>query len=204
MSAVIKYLAPQVIEAAAEAFLDKYHPERSLPIPVEEILDLKLGVNIVPIPGLLNLHNVDSFLALNLNELYIDHDQTEYRYNRVRYSLAHETGHLVLHRAYLESLKIDSVEAWKEIILGRGTAHKYLETQANMFGGFLLMPSQLLEREFEKIKEKLRNQTLFKTTSLPDDKVLAEYAARDIAQIFDVSEEAARYRLLNWLDSKKK
>lgn len=46
-------------------------------------------------------------------------------------------------------------------------------------------------------------KTLFKTTSLPDDKVLEEYAARDIAQIFDVSEEAARYRLLNWLDSKK-
>lgn len=41
---MIKFLPIQAIEDLAESFLQKYHPEKSLPIPIEEILDLKFIV----------------------------------------------------------------------------------------------------------------------------------------------------------------
>lgn len=94
---MIKFLSSRDIEDAAESFLNRHHSDRSLPVPIEEILDLKLGIDIIPIPGLFNLHNIDAFLSSDLTGLYIDHDHLEYRYSRARYSLAHEAGHLILH-----------------------------------------------------------------------------------------------------------
>ena len=32
----------------AEKFLKNYHPERALPVPIHEIVDIKLGIHIVP------------------------------------------------------------------------------------------------------------------------------------------------------------
>lgn len=202
---MIKFLSSQDIEDAAEAFLKKYHPERSLPIPIEEILDLKLGINIIPIPGLFNLHSIDAFLSSDLTGLYIDHDHLEYRYSRARYSLAHEAGHLILHGNYLAGLKIDSLEIWKEIVLGKGTGHAMMETQANMFASFLLMPQDHIEREFEKIKAELKAHPFFNQAKfLAEDITLAPFIAGKIGRIFDVSEEAVQYRLINWVNFRRR
>jgi Zn-dependent peptidase ImmA (M78 family) len=198
---MINFLPIEIIESKAESFLQKYHPERSLPVPIEEILDLKLGINIIPIPGLFNLHNIDAFLSTDLTGLYIDHDHLEYRYSRARYSMAHEAGHLILHKDYLAGLKINSLEMWKEVVLGKGTGHAMMETQANMFASCLLMPIDHLEGEFRKVKSELQNNPFFSQAKiLLDDRALAPFVAGRIGRIFDVSEEAAQYRLINWLN----
>jgi hypothetical protein len=36
----------------AEHFLVEYHPDGSIPVPVEEIIEFQLGLNIIPMPGL--------------------------------------------------------------------------------------------------------------------------------------------------------
>ena len=118
---MIKFLPPPEIEAAAEEFLRKYHPDRTVPIPIEEILDLQLRLNIIPVPGLFN-HSIDAFLSVDLKNLYIDQEHLEHRINRARFTLAHEAGHLSLHAPYILSQKIDSVESWKKIVLGQGSA----------------------------------------------------------------------------------
>lgn len=197
---VAKFLSPTEIEAAAEDFIREYHPDGSLPIPIEEILDLKLEINIVPVPGLLRQHDIDAFLSSDFSQLYIDDEQLEKRPNRARFSMAHEAGHLVLHREYITSLEVTSIEKWKEIVLGKGSGHSIVETQANMFAGFLLMPGAFLEKEFERVKGELGDHPLFRGKRLPPDPVLAPFVARDIAKIFDVSEEAAQYRLINWIN----
>ena len=48
----IQYLPYQQIGQRAEEFLLRYHPSRLLPVPIEEIVEFKLGVDIVPIPNL--------------------------------------------------------------------------------------------------------------------------------------------------------
>ena len=43
----VPYLCDDVIENKAEEFLSKHHPERVLPIPIEEIIELKLQLEIL-------------------------------------------------------------------------------------------------------------------------------------------------------------
>ena len=198
-----KFLPPSEIEAAAEAFLRKHHPARTVPIPIEEILDLQLKLNIIPVPGLFN-HGIDAFLSGDLNNLYIDQEHLEYRISRARFTFAHEAGHLSLHSSYILSQRIASVESWKKIILGEGSGRDSMEIQANMFASFLLMPSDHLEKEFEQVKATLRRHPDFKDGAFPEDSVLAPYAANNIAKIFDVSVEYAQYRLINWINHRKK
>lgn len=73
-----------------------------------------------------------------------------------------------------------------------------------MFSGFLLMPTDILEKEFEKTKRELKTHPLFESKALPDDMTLAPFVAKKIAQSFDVSEEAAQYRLINWISSRRR
>ena len=51
----IPYLTDAEIRRQAEMFLETYHPSRSLPIPVEEIIEIidrRVSVHITSIPGL--------------------------------------------------------------------------------------------------------------------------------------------------------
>lgn len=45
-------LSYQDLRRIAEGFLQQYHPSASIPVPIEEIAEAKLGIDIVPVPGL--------------------------------------------------------------------------------------------------------------------------------------------------------
>ncbi|MDF1526848.1 MAG: DEAD/DEAH box helicase family protein [bacterium] len=54
------------IRTRANDFLASYHPDRSLPIPIEKIIGYQFGINIYPIPGLKRLlgeAEVEGFLS---------------------------------------------------------------------------------------------------------------------------------------------
>ncbi len=40
------------IEQLALDFLNKYNPNQQIPVPIEEIIELQLGLNIIPIKDL--------------------------------------------------------------------------------------------------------------------------------------------------------
>lgn len=195
----VSFLSPSKIEAAAEAFRRKWDPTGMIPVPIIEIVELKLELNIVPVMGLMRDHNVDSFLTRDLRDLVVDEEIYMHQENRTRFSFAHEVGHLVIHSEYLRSLNIGSIDAWKKEVLGKGTGHAPMETQANMFASFLLMPTPSLREEFEKQKKIVATHPLFKQAKDIDDRALAQYVAKPVAKRFGVSEEAANIRLQNWL-----
>lgn len=43
------------IRKKANSFLEGHHPTKTIPIPIEEIAEFKLKLDIVPLPGLRNL-----------------------------------------------------------------------------------------------------------------------------------------------------
>lgn len=196
-----RFIRPEEIEKATLDFLSKHHPKGTLPIPIEEIVEFSLNLNIVPMPELLSQHSIDGFLSSDCTELYLDETQWEKFPNRARYTMAHEVGHLVLHGHYLRSVEISSIEQWKGLVLGKGDGHAVMETQANMFAGFLLMPTKHLANEFKAAKNTI-DKKMFANSNFPEDIVLAPFIAKRMARLFDVSEEAASYRLLNWIKSR--
>ena len=48
----IPYLTYSDIGKRAQTFLIEYHPSFEIPIPIEKIVDVKLGLDIVPINNL--------------------------------------------------------------------------------------------------------------------------------------------------------
>ena len=94
-------------------------PSRELPINIEDIIEIKLKLEVEPIIGLLSLTDVDAFLKIDLSGLIIDHDcYMEDKFsNRLRFTLAHELGHYILHKDIYSNLNIISSAEWKNFIL---------------------------------------------------------------------------------------
>lgn len=189
------FLAPETIEAHATQFLREYHPDGSYPVPIEDIVELRLKLEIVTAKGLMQLLEIDGFLSRDFKQITIDEDQYMHRPTRARFTLAHECGHLVMHKDFLAEHAITSTDHWKRIVLGDSSGRAPLETQANMFAGFVLMPTPALEIAIREAKAELAQNPVFKGKQLPPDKTLYPYLAKPLAKRFDISEQAAGMRL---------
>lgn len=198
----LKFIHPQDIEKKAIEFLSQYHRNGTIPIPIEDIIEIELKIKIIPSPGLLSRFGIDAFSTRDFEEIYIDERQFFEIENRARFTLAHEIGHYVLHRQFIsKSPKFKNLDQWKDFVLS-DIKRDPLETQANIFAGFLLMPTHPLAREYEKAKSNLQKTKVFQE-KFPDDQTLTPYLAKPISKIFKVSEPSCELRIKNWLNSKR-
>ncbi|OGG86986.1 hypothetical protein A3B87_03355 [Candidatus Kuenenbacteria bacterium RIFCSPHIGHO2_02_FULL_39_13] len=185
----IPYIGNLAIKNKAETFRAKYW-NKVLPVDIEKIIDVDLEINIIPLPNLEKLCNTDALITSDWKSLYIDKDlfEDERRQNRLRFSLAHEIGHFILHRNFYASLAINSFEdfyAFIEFIPAE--QYGYLETQANKFAGHLLAPRDLLSdklnKELKKASQKINIDNL-------DKLLLKSYISNPLAKEFGISQES--------------
>jgi len=148
----IQYLENKEIAKHADDFLQKHHQNKSIPIPIEEIIDLDFNIDIIPLPGIQNLCDVEGFISPDFKAIYVD----EYVYNnrpyRLRFTLAHEIGHLVIHKEKLSQIRIDptdTVGSWAKFLNEiDGGDHSKMEYQGYIFGGIVLVPPNNLLEQF--------------------------------------------------------
>lgn len=104
------------LRAVADKFLERYNHDRSIPVPIEQIIDVHFRIDIVPLPGLQHGFEIDACVTSNLATIFID----EYTYNsvstRYRFSLAHEFAHVILHRDIFKELKFSTVAQWRATV----------------------------------------------------------------------------------------
>lgn len=196
----VRYRSESDISEAALDFLRKYHAIDTIPVPIENIIEFDLGLDIIPVPGLLRSHDIDGALSQDFSRIYVDEYVYNERPNRYRFTLAHEVGHLVLHKTELESDKISSINDWLEYakhVVGVGD---WFESQAFFFARHVLMPSHHLEVKFNQylpevdlLVEAARNNGINRSRYL-DGAVTA--MSRKISGAFAVSEDAARVRIV--------
>ncbi len=191
------------INADAESFLNTYHASMVIPIPIEEIIEIQLGMDIIPIPGLKDISeqaglDIDAFIGSDFRDITVD----EYIFKKVgtryRFSLAHEIGHMVLHGYLYTHLKFHNTDEWINLL---NEMPKYerdiVEWQANEFAGLLLVPQKILIQELDgMIKE---NEQRFKKNFL-NKKGLPYETSVDLAIYplslkFNVSENVMKLRL---------
>ena len=100
----------------ADAFLRTYNPSGAIPIPIEEIVEFEFNINIIPVLALQREYEVEGFTSSDLKNIYVDeYVYTDYP-NRYRFTLAHEIGHIVLHRNLYRENRFSSIAEWKEFI----------------------------------------------------------------------------------------
>ncbi|MCC6124775.1 MAG: ImmA/IrrE family metallo-endopeptidase [Pirellulales bacterium] len=179
---------------AAEDFISKYHPTRTIPLPIEKIVEFDFGIDIVPMPGLHRGFDIDSMITNDLREIRIEQAVFDSYPGRYRFSLAHELGHRVLHQEVFAQIQFRSISEWKAL-MEEGIPLKeysFLETQANSFAGLILAPQAELSRSFDKAIRLAESQGLsLRMESDTTREAIAFYISKE----FEVSAEVIRRRL---------
>jgi Zn-dependent peptidase ImmA (M78 family) len=153
----VPYLNYAQIRNLADRFLRQHHPSGSLPVPIEEIVESKLGINIVPLAGLQQGFDIVGFISSDLTEISVDQYIYESRERRYRFTLAHEVGHVVLHRELFQGYEFNTTDEWNEFVRSiPNLENKWLEWQAHCFAGLVLVPKHALERELGIGSRRLR------------------------------------------------
>lgn len=199
MALSIEYFTYEQLRAKADDVLSEHHPEATTPISIQEIVEFGYEITIIPIPGILNLYGIDSYTGKTLKTIHIDQGIFERRSpHRYRFSLAHELGHIELHKAVYEQLDFSSVEEWKAALRQIPENQRTtLEFQAYDFAGLLLVPRDSLQTGLEqalKILKRADRTGVYDINQNPD--LAKPYICHWLSKHFTVSPEVIEKRLL--------
>ena len=197
----VPFLSNREIEHKADAFRKKFW-DNSIPVNIENIIELKLKLDIIPVPGLQNLCGTDALVSSNWQAIYVDNNAyLDERYqNRLRFSLAHEMGHFVLHRNFYNALAIKDTSDFYNLFRHiPQEQYGYLETQANKFANYLLVPRNVLAIRRDKVLKAVDEHRQLEKL---DKGTLNSYLAIPISKVFGVSEKVVEIAL-NEIDSKE-
>ncbi len=172
------------------------------PVDIVEIVEIVYSLDIVPVPDLLKKHKCDAILMCDFTGFYMDKeeydslDSREKKNNRrLRMSMAHELGHLILHKdsvePYIETLT--TVEQYEEMALDHLLSSGRAEWQAWEFAGRLMVP----EDDLKKIYHELYDRTIkgHDLTNPVDNEHTRNELCRKIGYRFDVNQGVISKRL---------
>ena len=190
------FLSAAFIKNRADLFRRKYWDD-SFPVEIEDIIELKLKLDIIPVSRLQKLCDTDALITSDWLSVYVDSEKyLDNRYkNRLRFSLAHEIGHFILHRGLYNTFGIKNIEDfYKFIELIPLEQYSYFEIQANKFASYLLVPREELKIERENLIKHPSLVALINSGKLKDE-TINSYLANPISKIFGVSEEVIEIAL---------
>lgn len=225
------YFTKRQLEDEAAVVLAEYgrdfEPVAEPPVPIDEIIELhlKLTFEFLDMQSLFGVGDVHGALWVNDGrvgvDISLDPDANPAKLGRYRFTLAHEAGHWRLHRRLFQrhanqpSLLPDADDRANYVCRSSDTSP--LEWQANYFAAALLMPRELVLREWEKWRgnlepiylddlrqnrQRILSSELLRRGGLGMGEesianALLEFACRPLADTFQVSAEAMRIRLEN-------
>jgi len=181
-------LTRNFIQQKAEEFRKNYvSPTDLVPVPIIEIVELKLGIQPIPKAGLKNRIDIDGFLTNDLKNICVDLDvyMDERQINRIRFTFAHEVGHLILHENEIRQCDFRTEEDWihfHEDFLKDDL--NWFEQHAYEFAGRLLVPKEELIREIKSRKNKIDE---YRSIIGDGEEMLIEAISRLICDKFKVS-----------------
>ena len=126
---MVPFLAYDEIARHAEDFLREHASAEEIPVDIESIVEFRLGMDIVPVPGLQRDHGIEGYISRDMGSIHVDEGVLINVPVRYRYTLAHEVGHLVLHSELLKDDANGAVDEWSKSDYDR------MEFQGYCFGG---------------------------------------------------------------------
>jgi hypothetical protein len=181
--------------AAAEAFREQYWPSGDIPVDVLAVAEFDLDLEIRTITGLKEDADVDALLLGDWKTLIVDQQQyLDNRFiNQLRFSIAHELGHFVLHKALFETIPRGTADEWIAFMLEMPEKeYGLLEYHANEFAGRLLVPVIELKDKFNEVLLEVEHKGIARH-KLTDYHL--SYLRIPLSKHFAVSEEVIERRL---------
>ena len=180
---------------AAEKFRREYWPSGDIPVDVLAIAEIDLDLEIRTINRLKEDSDVDALLLGDWKTLIVDQQQyLDDRFiNRLRFSVAHELGHYVLHKTVFGNIPRGTAEEWIAFMLGiPEKEYGLLEYHANEFAGRFLVPFEELKVQFEAVLAEAEEKGMQRCKL--SDAHLA-YLCIPLAKHFAVSQDVIERRL---------
>jgi hypothetical protein len=159
MRVPVPFQSDEKIWAAAEQFRQQHNirPYANVPVDVFSIAELVLRLNPLLAPRLYDRFKVDAAISFDLTGIFLDKGAYEdfergdrWEEKRLRYSVAHEIGHCVLHRKEILASSFEAIPDFKKWA-GRREDCNSAEYQAHEFAGRLLVPLNLLVRVYDEV-----------------------------------------------------
>lgn len=186
---------PCSIWEIADKFYDQYG-KNIIPVDIEDIIEFDLKIEIFPKQNLYSDCDSNAFLATNCKTIYVDFDHYFIPKNLtyVRFSLAHEIGHLIIHNDIIPIIRPNDISSWKNTVLTiPHQEYKYIEWHAYEFAGRLLVPPDSLAREL--VVQKKNVETIYDSfPHILDDDVINKVAI-PISKKFNVSPDVISKRI---------
>lgn len=179
-----KFLTDDDLRKFAEGYLAAVHPEGAIPTPIDEIV-MDEGIDVVPMNGLY-ARGHEAFTSRDRKTIYIDEAIFKNpNANRYRYSIAHELAHVKLHEHIFEAADYTDFDGWKSFLTSiRDEDLRWIERQAYMVAGYLLVPVHDLSREYNHLANQLKAGGM-DIRSLPPH--LLRIVAKQLGTVFEVS-----------------
>lgn len=190
---VIRY---SEIRKQADRFRSLHWHGMALPINILEIVEFNLKLDIVPLKGLQRVGDVETFLFGNCKAIAVDEDKymDDRQINRINFSVAHEVGHLVLHKDLYTQFDHHSEREWIDLVQKiPQEEYNWLEWQAHEFAGRLLVPVDELRKFLLKFEKQIKT---IKSLGLEISNLdVAEHIAPNFNNKFRVSAQVIARRI---------
>ncbi|HQC42281.1 MAG TPA: ImmA/IrrE family metallo-endopeptidase [Verrucomicrobiota bacterium] len=140
-----------------------------VPVDIEGIIESQ-NIEIVPVPFLKKKFGVESGTNSKFDKIFVDRSRyrSERYYVYVRYAMAYELGHIVMHQGILNSKNsYKTTEEWVRF-MRRDEDWEYwiLKYQANVFARALLIPEEPLFKATEELEDDAEFAALFGVTAV--------------------------------------
>ncbi len=191
------FIQIEVIRKAADDFRSKYWPQNSVPIGIFEILEFGLDLEIRTIVNLREAGDVDALLLGDLKTIAVDQRDflDDRAQNRLRFSIAHEIGHLVLHSNIFSEIQYLSIEEWITFFQAiPEDQYTWIEQHAYEFAGRVLVPRDMLIEKLNQAVSMAENAGFDAWDTSGDS--TRSFIAHAIARYFDVSQQVIEKRLM--------
>jgi len=136
-----------------------------VPVDVLTAIEVRLRLDVIPFPNLFSKYSVDAAVTPDFAGIYVDESsycflegRPPWQFNRLRFSLAHELGHIVLHRERAGDLKFRTLEDFRDWMRQYNQSRYSLEWEANEFAGRLLVPIERLQEDFDQFAARTQEQ----------------------------------------------
>ena len=179
-----------------ETFRQKYWPSGEVPVDIFKIVEFRLKLTIEA-RYYLREQDTDALLLGDLETILVDRQYfMDDRYlTRLRFSIAHEVGHLILHGQKFAEIAHASIDDWVSFIqFLPDDQYRWMELHANEFAGRLLVPRDYLEDQLESAVRFAEDRGFVSWDNSGD--TAREYIANGIAPVFEVSDQVIATRLL--------
>ena len=177
------YIPREEVWKKADQFRSKYWSSGVLPVNVDEIIEFDLCLTIRTVSSLRESADIDALLLGDLQTIVVDRDDymDNRMQNRMRFNLAHERGHYVLHQNVFKEIQYTSVNDWIKVMEQiPDDQYGWIEQQAYEFAGRLLVPKDQLETTFNTHIKKAESPGFSDWDTSGD--VALEYVASAICQ----------------------